>query len=163
MESTLRKAEEDKEVAFIISHIPPGDTFFLSECSKRYKAISDRFSHLIRGHFFGHTHKDELKISKEYFNETKVTSIFYVAPSLTSFYAFNPSFRVFDVDSDTKLLKEYYQYGMNLTEANLNPLQNPKWKIRYRATEAFNLTSLIDLEGFKRYVAKIKVKFSINT
>jgi len=135
LESTLREIEKNNEVAFIIGHISPGDTTFLSECTKRYNAIADRFSHIIRGQFFGHSHNDEFKILREYFNRTKISSIVHLAPSLTTYTGQNPSFRIYDVDSDTKILKDYHQYRLNLTEANMNPEKSPKWEIAYNATK----------------------------
>lgn len=84
LEGILRQAEKDGEIVYLISHIPPGDSAFLSECAKRYKAILDRFSYIIRGQFFGHTHFDEIKIMHEYFDQSKVLSVSYIAPSLTT-------------------------------------------------------------------------------
>jgi hypothetical protein len=84
MEKILRQAEKDGEIVYIVSHIPPGDVSFLSECAKRYKALLERFSYIIRGNFYGHTHFDEIKVMTEYFNKDKVSSISYIAPSLTT-------------------------------------------------------------------------------
>jgi len=154
--NTLKKAEKNNEVVFIIGHIPPANQFYLSECAKRYNAIADRFSHVIRGHFYGHTHYDEFQMVREYFNKEKTTAAIFVAPSLTTFPNYHPSFRVFDIDSDTKLLKDYSQYRMNLTEANSHPDKTPEWKVAYKATDAFNVTDLQDYEGFNNWIAKIK-------
>jgi sphingomyelin phosphodiesterase len=84
LEKTLRKAELNKEEVYMIGHIPAGDTSLLSECAKRYIALIDRFSHIIRGQFAGHTHFDEVKIMRNYFDKEKVNSIVYIAPSLTT-------------------------------------------------------------------------------
>lgn len=85
LEYTLRKAEKDNEVILLIGHIPSGDTSLLSECAKRYNALTDRFSHIIRAQLAGHTHFDEVKIIKEYFNLEKVAGISFIAPSLTTY------------------------------------------------------------------------------
>jgi sphingomyelin phosphodiesterase len=135
LEKVLREAERDGEYVFIIGHIPPGDSTYLSECSKRYNAIVDRFSNTIRGQFYGHTHYDEFRIITEYFNEEKIAGIILTAPSLTSYSWKNPSFRVYEVDSKTSIIKDYYQYRLNLTEANLNPYDKPDWKVAYTAKE----------------------------
>jgi sphingomyelin phosphodiesterase len=84
LERTLRYAELNDEVVYIIGHIPVGDTSILSECSKRIKAIIDRYSHIIRGIFGGHTHYDEVKVISEYFNKDKISAISFIAPSLTT-------------------------------------------------------------------------------
>lgn len=135
IEEVLRKAERDGEYVFIIGHIPPGDSTYLSECSRRYNAIVDRFSNIIRGQLYGHTHYDEFRIITEYFNEANIAGIILTAPSLTSYPWKNPSFRVYEVDSKTNIIKDYQQYRLNLTEANMNPEIKPDWKVAYTAKE----------------------------
>ena len=83
-EKIFRQAEKDGEVIYLISHIPTGDVSFLSECAKRWKALIERFSHMIRGQFYGHTHFDEVKVMTNYFNKTQASSVSYIAPSLTT-------------------------------------------------------------------------------
>ena len=138
IEDTLRKAEKDGEVVFIIGHIPPGDSSYTSECSKRYQAIVDRFSNIIRGNFYGHTHYDEYRIVTEYFNSTNIAGIIYTAPSLTTYSFQNPSFRIYELESDSMILKNYHQYRLNLTEANSKPDSEPEWKIVYSAMDVIS-------------------------
>lgn len=133
MEQVLRQAELDKEIVFIIGHIPPGDSTFLTQCSLRYNALADRFSQIIRGHFYGHTHLDEFRIIPEYFNSTNVAGIIFTAPSLTTYSFQSPSFRVFDVDTETLIIRNYFQYRLNLTKANLTPDIKPSFEIVYDA------------------------------
>lgn len=134
MEKVLRQAEKDGEFVYIIGHIPAGDATYLSQCTMRYSALTDRFSHIIRGHFYGHTHYDEFRIIPEYFNSTNIAGIIYTAPSLTTYSFHSPSFRVFDVDSSSMYLKNYDQYRLNITKANLTPDVKPKFEIVYNAT-----------------------------
>jgi sphingomyelin phosphodiesterase len=84
LENTLRQSEQAGEVVYLIRHIPIGDGFFLDECAKRHLAIIDRFSHIIRGQFYGHTHYDEVKISRNYFNKDIISGVMFIAPSLTT-------------------------------------------------------------------------------
>jgi sphingomyelin phosphodiesterase len=135
MEKTLRDAERDGEFVFIIGHIPPGDTTFTSQCAKRYQALVDRFSNIIRGNFYGHTHYDEFRVMTEYFDKTKIAGVIYTAPSLTTFESHNPSFRIYEVDSKSMILKNYHQYRLNINEANANQDNEPVWKIVYSAKQ----------------------------
>lgn len=131
---TLREAELNHEEVFIISHIPPGDTNYMSECSKRFKAIVDRFQNIIKGQFYGHTHYDEMKLIPEYFDSNVMAGVEFVAPSLTTYSFQNPSFRIFEMDEETKIIYNYYQYRLNLTEANnLKENEEPKWNVAYDA------------------------------
>ena len=88
LENTLREAEKNNEVVYLLQHIPTMEKTYLSECGKRYHAILDRFSHIIRGHFNGHTHNDEIRIIHEYFGEKKPISVAFVAPALTTYNLF---------------------------------------------------------------------------
>ena len=42
----------------------------------------------------------------------------------------NPSFRVFEIDSKSKVIKDYLQYGFDLNEANKLKSNKPKWEVR---------------------------------
>jgi len=139
LEKILRQSEKDGESVFIIGHIPPGDSTYLSECSKRYNALVDRFSNIIKGQFYGHTHYDEFRLITEYFNTTNIAGIILTAPSLTSYSWKNPSFRIYEVDSKTNVVTNYQQYRLNLTEANLNPDKKPEWKVAYTAKEVIKI------------------------
>ncbi len=85
LEKTLRQAEKNGEVVYLIGHISAADTSMLTECAKRFKAITDRFSNIILGQFAGHTHLDEIKVMNEYFDSSKISGIVYIAPSLTTY------------------------------------------------------------------------------
>lgn len=85
LEETLATAEKNSEVVYLIGHIPVGDSSFLSECAKRYQALLDRYSYIIRGHFSGHTHFDEVKIMNRYFMPNETSGMVFIAPSLTTY------------------------------------------------------------------------------
>lgn len=142
LEGTLRQSEKNGEAVMIIGHIPPGDSTYLSHCSKRYNALVDRFSHIIRGQFFGHTHYDEFRVINGYFNQTNIAGLILTSPSLTSYSWKNPSFRVYELESNNKIFSDYKQYRLNLTEANLTPEIKPQFKISYSAKEVKNLINL---------------------
>jgi sphingomyelin phosphodiesterase len=138
MEKTLRDAEKNGEYVFIIGHIPPGDTTFTTQCAKRYQALVDRFSNIVRGNFYGHTHYDEFRLMTEYFNHDKISGVIYTTPSLTTYESHNPSFRVYEVESKNMIMKNYYQYRLNITKANSNPFAEPEWEIVYNAREVIS-------------------------
>ena len=135
MESLLRQSEKAGEYVFIIGHIPPGDSNYLTQCSKRYNALIDRFSYVIKGQFFGHTHYDEFKIVHEYFNYTNIAGLIFTAPSVTTYSNRMPSFRIYDVNASNNDLVDYTQYYLNVTKANLTPLKDPIWELQYVATQ----------------------------
>jgi sphingomyelin phosphodiesterase len=156
LEHTLRKAEKSGEQVFLISHIPPGDTNYMSECGRRFRALIDRFQGIIKGQFYGHTHFDEMKVVGEYYNSKEISGVEFIAPSLTTYSFQNPSFRVFEMDEDTKILLNYHQYRLNLTEANsLADSEKPKFKVSYDAKSFFNVSHLQDASSLKKNLDKI--------
>lgn len=56
LNETLHQIEANGEVAIILAHIPPGDSSCLYNYAIRYKAIMDRFQHVVRFSVFGHVH-----------------------------------------------------------------------------------------------------------
>lgn len=84
LEETLKKAEENNEIVYLVGHIPIADVSFISESSKRYHILLDRYSNIIRGNFAGHTHFDEVKVMRRYYEPEKTYGMVYIAPSLTT-------------------------------------------------------------------------------
>jgi len=50
-----------------------------------------------------------------------------------------PSFRVFEANSQSFELNDYLQYRFNVTKANIDNVEKPKWDLSYRATEVNNI------------------------
>ena len=99
MREELYDAEEKGLAVFIMAHIPPGDfgcdsrksnpichchNIFVVEWSSRYRALVDRFTNIIRGQFFGHTHADQFEIVRSYADNSPV-GVAFIAPSLTRY------------------------------------------------------------------------------
>jgi sphingomyelin phosphodiesterase len=81
---TLREAEAEGESVYMIGHMPIGDRFQSYECTKRFQVVMTRFSSVIRGNFYGHTHHDEFRLIKSYQDSNIVFDLMYIAPSLTT-------------------------------------------------------------------------------
>ena len=146
LEKVLRQAEENNEYVYILDHFPINSEFTLVECSKRLRAIFDRFDYIIRGYFSGHNHLDDIAPVKRYFEPRPIININYIAPSLTPNEedGIFPSFRQYYIDSSTMQVIDYEQYRLNLTDANLKGVDN--WYLSYTASELFNVTDLTELE-----------------
>ena len=50
----------------------------------------------------------------------------------------------------------YYQFGFNVTEANLFEDSEPNWKIRYNANKYFELENLYDTQGIKKMLDSLE-------
>jgi sphingomyelin phosphodiesterase len=137
----LLKAEAAKEVVYIFGHIPPGDVDCLSVWSNHFNAIVDRFEYTIQGLFFGHTHNDEFHINRGVYSNLPL-KVQWIAPSTTTYTYKNPSFRLFQADSDTKILTDYTQYRLNLTNANLYPDVTPLWDAAYSFKQYYGINDI---------------------
>jgi len=158
LDKVLTQAEQNGENVFIFGHIPPGDSTCDSDWSVRYNVLIERFSHIIRGQFFGHTHNDQLEVTKSFKDKKTPTGVVFIAPSLTTFSNLNPSFRVFEADSDTHTILNYYQYRLNLTKWNKNTTGPLSWDLAYDALSAYQLPDLspASVEAFVERMAKDK-------
>ena len=147
LEKVLREAEANDEYVYILDHFPINADFILVECSKRLRAIFDRFDYIIRGYFSGHNHYDDIAPVRRYFEPRPIININYIAPSLTPNVGdgINPSFRLYIIDSNTKQIIDYEQYRLNLTEANL--MGEAKWNLSHTGTGLFNVSDLTEMDS----------------
>ncbi len=112
LQNELKDSEKKNQFAYIIGHIPPKSN--MNTWSIRYNAIVDRFSYTIRGQFFGHSHDDHIGMHYGVTNQSKVTSYYFIAPSLTTYSDRVPRYRILDVDFDTLQVKDFHQYRLDL-------------------------------------------------
>ena len=148
LEKVLREAEKNNEYVYILDHFPINGDFTLYECSKRLRALFDRFDYIIRGYFSGHTHHEDISPVRRYFEPRPIINMNYIAPSLSTIEGGNPSFRIYTIDSNTKNIIDYEQYRMNLTEANEKG--EATWHLSHKATELFNVTDLTEIENMTK-------------
>ena len=97
LRTVLEKAEQAGEKVHIISHIPPGNDDCWSIFSREFTKIINRFESTVAAQFYGHTHREELRI----FHDDKTArpvNVAFIAGSLTTFINLNPSYRVYDLD-----------------------------------------------------------------
>jgi len=93
---TLLKAEQAGEKVHVIGHIPPDHC--MKWFSYNYYSIISRFYDTISGQFFGHTHHDEMRMFYDIETFSKPIGVAYIAPSVTTYHALNPGYRIYTVD-----------------------------------------------------------------
>ena len=167
LEETLLYCEANGEVVYIIGHIPPGDIFALSQWSTRFRALVNRFTNIIRGQFYGHTHYDEFKNIKSYRSDELSAGTVWAVASLTSYPRKNPGLRMWEVDSDTWHIWDYEQYRMYINKTNeiANQLRKSDykeddlrktgvWEIAYKFKDFYGVESM-DFEEVAKLIEKI--------
>uniref|UniRef100_A0AAQ6II36 Acid sphingomyelinase-like phosphodiesterase n=1 Tax=Anabas testudineus TaxID=64144 RepID=A0AAQ6II36_ANATE len=151
LEKTLQKADQSQEKVYIIAHVPVGylpfarsTTAIRERDNERLVSIFRKYSHVITGHFYGHTHRDSIMVLPD--QQGKPVNSLFVSPAVTPIKSFleaysnNPAFRVYLYNSKDYTLQDIWQYYLNLTEANEK--QRSDWRLEYVMTEAFGLTDL---------------------
>ena len=139
LEKTLLDAESKDEIVFLLAHIPPSSPECLHSWAIRFKSIMERFQHVVRSQYYGHTH-DEFWHINTGFKDKVPNSIVFGTSSLGAREGKNPSFRIFEHDADTMLPVEIHRYTMNLTKSNLDKV--PHWTLQYSATQEYGLKNL---------------------
>ncbi|XP_078068873.1 cyclic GMP-AMP phosphodiesterase SMPDL3A [Mustelus asterias] len=151
LEDTLKKAQQNKEKVYLIAHVPPGylpdslsTTAIREKDNERLVQIFRKYSGIIVGQFFGHTHKDSIMILLD--NQGNPINSLFVAPAVTpqrrslTGVTNNPGIRLFKYDTNDYRLLDFWQYYLNLTEANEE--KKPDWKLEYIMTEAYGITDM---------------------
>jgi len=109
LNNTLQSAKKNNETVWLVGHIPPTDGEATPYFINNIKHIIKIYNHTILYQFWGHTHKDEFIVYPENI------AFGFGCPSLMSDHR-NPSFRVYEYNSTTNEIINYYHYTINLTD-----------------------------------------------
>ncbi|EFN81993.1 Sphingomyelin phosphodiesterase [Harpegnathos saltator] len=137
---TLLQAEKDEELVHILAHVPPAHEHCQSTWKREYLKIINRFAHVIRAQFNGHTHNDEVELL--YGNENKVKNVAWNGGSVTTYTELNPNYKLYIVDNQNYKVKDYENWIYNLTLANNDPNDRPQWYKSYSFKEEYNISDL---------------------
>ncbi|EAU89491.1 sphingomyelin phosphodiesterase [Coprinopsis cinerea okayama7 len=136
--SQLQAAEDAGQRAWIIGHIPPGGRGdVLRDQSNYFDQIIQRYSHVIAGQFYGHSHQDEFIVGySDYSRQTADTAVTYalLAPAITP-RGSNPGFKVYDVDPDTYEIVDVKVYRTDISSPEFHV--EPVWELTYSARETY--------------------------
>nr|KAF6463179.1 sphingomyelin phosphodiesterase acid like 3A [Molossus molossus] len=151
LENTLNTSQQNKEKVYIIAHIPVGylpfsqnTTAMREHYNEKLINIFRKYSNVIAGQFYGHTHKDSIMVVSDA-KGSPINSAF-VAPAVTPVKGTlqkqtnNPGIRLFQYDPHDYKLLDILQYYLNLTDANLKGESN--WKLEYILTKTYNIEDL---------------------
>lgn len=141
----LQLSEDKGEKVHIIGHIPPGYADCLKAWSANYYKIINRYESTVRAQFFGHTHRDHFEVFYDVEDNSRATSIAYIAPSVTTYPNMNLAYRIYNIDGDyedsTHVVLDHETHVLNLTDKNLT--DKFKWLDEYTAKDAYQMKSLL--------------------
>lgn len=109
----------------MIAHIPVQSC--LHQFGVRYKALMERYQHVVRFSSFGHSHNENFFVTSA-FNSSETIGLNLITGSGTTGGDRNPAFTVIDWDKEYMVPVNIRTYYMNLSEANANPDAEPKWQ-----------------------------------
>ncbi|XP_044105575.1 acid sphingomyelinase-like phosphodiesterase 3a [Neovison vison] len=151
LESILSTSQQNKEKVYIIAHIPVGYLPYSSSTTamrefhnEKLINIFRKYSSVIVGQFYGHTHRDSMMVLSDE-KGSPINSLF-VAPAVTPVKSVlqkqtnNPGVRLFQYDPHDYKLLDMLQYYLNLTEANLKGESD--WKLEYVLTQTYSIEDL---------------------
>lgn len=146
LNSVLTQAEAIGQKVLIIAHIPPGMKIKAGppNCTPAYsKLFSDiivRFSSIIIGQVYGHTHEDSFLVYRDNSTSRNPVSFGIVSPSLTPYTNHNPAARLIAYDNATKAFQNIYTYWTNLTATNEQ--DSIVFSEEYELPSAYNMPDL---------------------
>ena len=101
LEQELADVETNGGLAYVLAHYPPN--YFQHQFGMRYRALMERYQHIVRFTFTGHTHRKYYNVAQSLSNPDKSIMLSNVGPSVTPYRFNQPAFQLFDVDAQTML------------------------------------------------------------
>ncbi|CAN3363294.1 hypothetical protein DICA2_E10374 [Diutina catenulata] len=168
----LVASEKKGQRVWIQAHVPPGSYDSLAIQQYIFNSVIDRFSpYTVAATFFGHTHRDQIKLFyKTGSNKTDsdVTNVAWIAQSVTPAALNNPGFRYFEVDSKSFNIMNSYNYFARLNETYV-ARSEPKWELGYTARETYDpghtwpASAPLNATFWNKYVvSKLKSDIGVN-
>jgi sphingomyelin phosphodiesterase len=139
LNATLAEYEAKGEIAMLMAHHPPGDADCLYQWAYRFRAILDRYQHIVRWSVYGHVHHEVMNVAQSIKNK-KPTGVHFWSGSVSTWFEVNPSFKVFEVDAKTLLPIKAHTYHLDIANtADQNALG---WKYSHEVTERYGMKDL---------------------
>ncbi|XP_003402022.1 sphingomyelin phosphodiesterase 1 isoform X1 [Bombus terrestris] len=136
----LSEAERNDEFVHVLSHIPSNSNSCFKTWKREYLRIIDRFSHIIKAEFNGHTHNDEIAIF--YNSDMKAKNVAWNGGSITAYSKLNPNYKIYIVNCSNYEVADYQNWMYDLSSANKNIHVRPTWYKSYSFKTEYDLPDL---------------------
>lgn len=130
----LVSSESIDQRVWIIGHVPTGGLTHeaLPVAGAVFTQIVERFTDIIAGIFFGHTHRDEFSILYAGDGSAKsaqnALNVAWIMQSITPWLDYNPGWRYYTVDSGTFEIMDSVNYYARLNDSFNDEMQ---WQFEY--------------------------------
>jgi len=146
-EKQLVFAQQKKQKAWLLLHIPPGTNVYTSVHKNQYTPMwkpgyNDRFISLVKTYapvitaaFCGHTHMDDFRVLVDP-QTSQAISFVRIAPAVSPQFGNNPGYLQMCYDRQAFSLKNYVLYYLNLE------ITDPTWAKEYAFNDVYGQTSI---------------------
>ncbi|XP_050517639.1 sphingomyelin phosphodiesterase-like isoform X2 [Diabrotica virgifera virgifera] len=98
----LEKSERYEQYVHILTHLPVGNNDCIQPWEASYTKIVERYAHIIKGQFYGHTGTDGFKIF--YDTYSRPINAAFNGANLSPYQNSNPAYKIVHVHPDTMIL-----------------------------------------------------------
>lgn len=141
LNETLAGFEARGEIAVLMAHHPPGDSDCLYEWSSRFRALLDRYQHIVRWSVYGHVHLEIYGVASG-IKTGHPTGVHFWSGSVSTWFEVNPSFKMFEVDVETMLPVKSHTYILDIAGSRSQPGAPLAWQWDHEVTAHYNMTDL---------------------
>lgn len=146
-EKQLVFAQQKKQKAWLLLHIPPGTNVYTSVQKNQYTLMwkpeyNDRFISLVKTYapvitagFCGHTHMDDFRVLVDA-QASQAISFVRIAPAISPQFGNNPGYLQMSYDRQEFSLKNYVLYYLNLE------ITDPTWAKEYSFSDVYGQTAI---------------------
>ncbi|KAJ8922712.1 hypothetical protein NQ315_007747 [Exocentrus adspersus] len=138
----LLEAEKNEESVHILMHVPSGNSDCLHTWGREYRRLVTRFSNTITGQFSGHTHRDQFWVYYDEEEPSKAVNVLWNGASVTPYSYANPSYKLYQINTETFDVFDLEEWTFNLTLANMYPSREVDWYKLYSFKDAFEVDTL---------------------
>jgi len=147
LEKQLSELEEEGGMAILIGHIPPLYYECMHGWSIRFKALYERYQHIIRMSLYGHDHQEWLQLYTPVKNPRRHMGVSILSGSATTHLKMNPSFSMITVDQLLMLPMNMHTHFFNITKANEDP-KGAKWELLHDILTEYGMRNMSPEEIF---------------
>ncbi|KAG6572884.1 putative calcineurin-like phosphoesterase [Phytophthora cinnamomi] len=155
LDQILAEMQSAGKFAYISGHIAPivdsygGNPQWHTKYIAQYKQIVGKYADVIKAQFFGHIHSVEFRVPVAALDrEDNAFQLLpmYITGSISPLFGNNPSFMVWEYDTETYEILDYAVYASDIAETE----PQLDWKLLFKASDAYGLKalSLTELTAF---------------
>ncbi|GMF32029.1 unnamed protein product [Phytophthora lilii] len=147
LDRILGELQDAGKFAYIAGHIAPivdsygGNPQWHIKYIVKYKEIVGKYADVIKAQFFGHVHSVEFRVpvaSLDGNDDSFQLLPMYITGSISPLFGNNPSFMVWEYDTETYEVLDYAVYASYIADSD----PQLDWKLLFKASEAYGLNSL---------------------